>query len=164
MTLATLSLADHSTIRLLRACQSDVPEIVRMLADDSIARSRGDNDAEQDAAAYQRAFALIDADPAQLLVIGRTADDQPAATCQLTLIPGLSRVGSTRLQIEAVRVAESQRGSGLGTALINWALDEGRRRGATLAQLTSDGERTDARRFYERLGFVASHVGFKYAL
>ncbi|MDN5726319.1 MAG: GNAT family N-acetyltransferase [Propionibacteriales bacterium] len=164
MVVATLSLADGSRVRLLRSIEADVPEIVRMLADDSIASSRGDSTSVEDAAAYFRAFAAIDADPAQLLVIGRTADGDPVATCQLTFIPGLSRAGSTRLQIEAVRVSPSLRGSGLGSALLNWALNEGRRRGATLAQLTSDRERTEAHRFYERLGFVFSHAGFKRVL
>jgi ribosomal protein S18 acetylase RimI-like enzyme len=80
---------------------------------------------------------------------------------QLTFIPGLSRAGSTRLQIEAVRVRRDHRDRRIGEAMMRWACDEGVRRGATLAQLTSDRSRTSAHRFYERLGFVPSHVGFK---
>ena len=80
---------------------------------------------------------------------------------QLTLIPGLSRGGASRMQVEAVRIAEGLRGSGLGSAMLRWAVDEARRRGAALVQLTSDARRTDARRFYERLGFEPTHVGFK---
>ena len=83
---------------------------------------------------------------------------------QLTSIPGLARAGATRLQIEAVRVRAELRGNGLGGAMIAWAVAEGRRRGAGLVQLTSDQTRLDAHRFYERLGFAASHVGFKLAL
>jgi GNAT superfamily N-acetyltransferase len=80
---------------------------------------------------------------------------------QLSLIPGLARGGTKRLLIEAVRVARSARGSGLGTALLGWAHDWGRAHGASLAQLTSDKTRVEAHRFYERLGYVASHEGFK---
>ena len=87
-----------------------------------------------------------------------------AATMQLTLMPSLSRGGAMRLQIEAVRVAGSARGGCLGTALFTWAHDWGRAQGATLAQLTTDASRTDAQRFYERLGYVPSHVGCKLPL
>ncbi|GAA4655510.1 GNAT family N-acetyltransferase [Arthrobacter cryoconiti] len=74
---------------------------------------------------------------------------------------GLSRLGATRLTVEAVRVAAKLRGIGLGSAMLDWAVAEGRRRGAALVQLTSDKKREDAHRFYERLGFAATHVGFK---
>ena len=83
---------------------------------------------------------------------------------QLTFIPGLARGGATRLQIEAVRVRSDLRGNGLGGAMITWAINEGRRRGSQLIQLTSDGSRAAAHRFYERPGFEASHVGFKLLL
>ncbi|WP_337662165.1 GNAT family N-acetyltransferase [Actinoalloteichus sp. AHMU CJ021] len=85
-------------------------------------------------------------------------------TLQLTLISGLSRRAATRAQIEAVRVREDQRGGGLGRALLEWALDQARQRGAVLAQLTTDVRRVDALRFYERLGFQASHHGLKLPL
>ena len=80
---------------------------------------------------------------------------------QLTLIPGLARGGATRMQVEAVRVAESVRGHGLGSAMMRWAIEDARARGAALVQLTSDSRREDAHRFYDRLGFAASHVGLK---
>jgi GNAT superfamily N-acetyltransferase len=80
---------------------------------------------------------------------------------QLTLIPGLARGGAKRLQIEAVRLATSTRGSGLGAALFEWAHAYGERHGATLALLSSDKTRIDAHRFYDRLGYQASHEGFK---
>nr|WP_232488257.1 GNAT family N-acetyltransferase [Brevibacterium antiquum] len=82
-------------------------------------------------------------------------------TLQLTLIPSLSRRGSTRLQIEAVRIGPDAQGLGLGTAVFEWAHDCGRRFGASLAQLTTDKSRTDAQRFYARLGYEASHEGLK---
>ena len=87
--------------------------------------------------------------------------DTVAATAQLTVIPGLSRGGATRLQIEAVRVASPWRGRGLGGALLEWAHEHGRARGAVLSQLTTDASRVDAHRFYERLGYEASHLGLK---
>jgi len=77
------------------------------------------------------------------------------------VIPSLSRRGALRAQVEAVRVARSQRGRGLGQALLRWAVEEARSRGCSLLQLTTDKQRTDAQRFYERLGFVASHEGMK---
>lgn len=85
-------------------------------------------------------------------------------TLQLTLVPGLSRRGATRSIIEGVRVHADERGSGLGTRFIQWAIEESRAAGCQLVQLTSDRSRTDAHRFYERLGFEASHVGFKLQL
>jgi GNAT superfamily N-acetyltransferase len=83
---------------------------------------------------------------------------------QVSFLPGLARRGSLRAQIEAVRVAGSTRGSGLGAAMMTWAIDEARRRGCALVQLTSDKSRADAHRFYQRLGFVPSHEGMKLAL
>jgi GNAT superfamily N-acetyltransferase len=85
-------------------------------------------------------------------------------TLQLTVIPGLSRRGATRSIIEGVRIHADERGSGLGTQLIEWAIDASREQGCQLVQLTSDRTRTDAHRFYERLGFTASHTGFKLQL
>ena len=84
-----------------------------------------------------------------------------AGTLQLTVIPGLARRGALRAQIEAVRVREDLRGQGLGHELFAWAVEEARRRGCALVQLTTDKRRADAHRFYGRLGFVASHEGFK---
>jgi GNAT superfamily N-acetyltransferase len=87
-----------------------------------------------------------------------------AGTMQLTFIPGLARRGALRAQIEAVRVREDLRNQGLGGALFTWAIEEARRRGCALVQLTTDKRRADAHRFYGRLGFTASHEGFKLRL
>jgi GNAT superfamily N-acetyltransferase len=86
------------------------------------------------------------------------------ATMQLTFIAGLSRRGALRMQIEAVRVAASQRGRGLGAAMMEWAIERARLRGCAVVQLTTDKSRTDAHRFYQRLGFLASHEGLKLTL
>ncbi|KZB81535.1 GNAT family N-acetyltransferase [Amycolatopsis regifaucium] len=142
------------------ARRDDVAAIVEMLADDQIGATR---DSTDDLTPYLKAFEEIDADPAQLLIV---ADDagETVGTLQLSIIPGLARKGALRGQIEAVRVRASHRGSGLGGELMRWAIDESRRRGCALVQLTSDVKREDAHRFYERLGFVASHTGFKLKL
>ncbi|GAA3054005.1 hypothetical protein GCM10020000_40020 [Streptomyces olivoverticillatus] len=91
-------------------------------------------------------------------------DGRTVGTLHLTVIPGLSRRGATRSLVEAVRIHRDERGSGLGTQLIQWAIEASRREGCSLVQLTSDATRVDAHRFYERLGFEASHLGFKYRL
>lgn len=93
-----------------------------------------------------------------------TLDADVVGTLQLSFLPRLARRGALRGQIEAVRVHGSYRGRGLGAAMITWAIDEGRRRGCALMQLTTDKSRVDAHRFYLRLGFVASHEGLKLSL
>ncbi|MFI6878331.1 GNAT family N-acetyltransferase [Streptomyces sp. NPDC050400] len=142
------------------AAAEDVPAIVAMLADDPLGARRESPD---DLAPYLAAHARLAADPNQHLVVA-VREGRVVGTLQLTVIPGLSRMGSTRSVIEGVRVHADERGSGLGTQLIEWAVEESRRQDCQLVQLTSDATRTDAHRFYERLGFVASHVGFKLPL
>lgn len=142
-----------------RARPEDVEAIVAMLADDPLGATRekpGDP-------GYAKAFTEIDSDPQQLLAVAEL-DGAVVGTLQLTFIPGLSRVGATRALIEAVRIRTDQRGNGLGQRLIEWSIGEARRRGCVMVQLTTDASRVDAHRFYERLGFVASHVGMKLAL
>ena len=146
---------------VLRTAQADdVAAIVALLAADQLGATR---DHAGELAPYLKAFRAIDADPAHLLVV---ADDagRVVATFQLSFLPGLARRGALRAQIEAVRVAEAQRGRGLGEAMMRWAIEEARRRGCALVQLTSDKTRADAHRFYVRLGFVASHEGMKLRL
>ncbi len=152
--------AEH--LRVRRAEAADLPALVALLADDPLGAAR-ESAGEGSASAYARAFALVDADPAHLLVAVQDADDV-VGTLQLSFLPGLSRRGELRAQIEAVRIRADRRGAGAGEALIAWALAEARRRGCGLVQLTTDRSRRDAHRFYERLGFVASHVGYKRAL
>ncbi len=148
---------------LRTATDADVAAIVGLIAADQLGATRDGVRDEADLAAYTAAFRSIDADPAHLLVVAER-DGQIVGTLQLSFLPGLARRGALRAQIEAVRVAQSERGSGLGAAMMRWAIDEARRRGCALLQLTSDKTRTDAHRFYARLGFVASHEGMKLAL
>ncbi|MFE1842908.1 GNAT family N-acetyltransferase [Streptomyces sp. NPDC059515] len=138
----------------------DIPAIVGMLADDPLGAQRESPD---DLGPYLAAWERLDADPHQHLVVAVRAG-RVVGTLQLTVIPGLSRRGATRSVIEAVRVHADERGSGLGTQIREWGIDESRRQGCQLVQLTSDKTRADAHRFYERLGFTASHVGFKLPL
>ncbi|MEU7054518.1 GNAT family N-acetyltransferase [Streptomyces sp. NPDC046197] len=142
------------------ATPEDVPAIVDMLADDPLGARR---ESPGDLTPYLAALKRVTADPNQRLVVV-VRDGHVVGTLQLTLIPGLSHRGATRSIIEAVRIHADERGSGLGTRLIEWAIDESRRQDCRLVQLTSDNTRTDAHRFYERLGFTASHVGFKLKL
>ncbi|MFD0062543.1 GNAT family N-acetyltransferase [Streptomyces sp. NPDC056690] len=142
------------------AVADDVAAIVAMLADDALG---ADRESPDDLTPYAEAHARIAGDPNQHLVVA-VREGRTVGTLQLTVIPGLSRKGSTRSIIEGVRIHADERGSGLGTLLIEWAVDESRRQNCQLVQLTSDATRTDAHRFYERLGFEASHVGFKLQL
>jgi ribosomal protein S18 acetylase RimI-like enzyme len=142
------------------AAAEDLPQIVAMLADDPLGATRESPD---DLTPYLTALARLVDDPNQHVVVA-VRGAQVVGTLQLTVIPGLSRKGSTRAVIEGVRVHADERGSGLGTHLITWAVEESRRQDCQLVQLTSDATRTDAHRFYERLGFTASHVGFKLQL
>ncbi|MFK0152272.1 GNAT family N-acetyltransferase [Streptomyces sp. NPDC090499] len=139
------------------AVADDVPAIVGMLADDPLGARRETPD---DLAPYLSALERLSADPNQQLVVA-VREGRVVGTLQLTIIPGLSRRGATRSIIESVRIHADERGSGLGTRFIEWAIDESRRQGCQLVQLTSDTSRVDAHRFYERLGFTASHTGFK---
>lgn len=160
--------AGDRAFAVTRASRDDVPAIVELLADDPLGAGREG----EDRVPYLAAFDAIDQDPAQFLAVVheqaevglRAAGSTVVATLQLTLIPGLSRGGATRLQIEAVRVGRWAQGIGLGTALLEWAHAWGAARGARLAQLTTDTSRTEAQRFYERAGYTPSHIGMKRSL
>lgn len=147
-----------------RARRADLPAIVALLAADPLGRAREDV-ASPLSQAYWDAFDAIDADGNQLLAIAEDAEGGAViGVMQITFVPGLSRKGAWRGQIEGVRVAEAARGSGLGRRFFEWAIARCRDRGCALVQLTSDATRPDAHRFYEALGFVPSHVGFKLGL
>ncbi|MGW1800587.1 N-acetyltransferase family protein [Streptomyces sp. NPDC001984] len=147
-------------LEIRAAVADDIPAIVGMLADDPLGVRRESPD---DLTPYLTALKRLEGDPNQHLVVA-VREGRVIGTLQLTIIPGLSRRGATRSIIEAVRIHADERGSGLGTRLIEWGIDESRRLDCQLVQLTSDTSRTDAHRFYERLGFTASHVGFKLQL
>ncbi|MEU8654298.1 GNAT family N-acetyltransferase [Streptomyces sp. NPDC048737] len=147
-------------LEIRAAVAEDVPAIVGMLADDPLGARRESPD---DLTPYLSALERISADANQRLVVA-VREGRVVGTLQLTIVPGLSRRGATRSIIEGVRVHADERGGGLGTRFIEWAIEESRRENCRLVQLTSDSTRTDAHRFYERLGFEASHVGFKLQL
>lgn len=151
---------DSGMFTLRRARKADLPRILALLVDDQLGATRENLD---DPAPYERAFDAIDGDPSHLLVVGELGGDV-VATFQLSYLPGLSRQGSWRAQIEAVRVSGALRGQGVGALMIEWAIEEARERGCSLVQLTTDKSRSSAHRFYERLGFVASHEGMKLKL
>ncbi len=127
--------------------------------DDVLGRSREDS-SELAIEPYKTAFAAIEADPNQLLAVAIDGEEI-VGTLQLSFIPGLSRKGALRGQIEGVRVASARRGGGIGKAMIQWGIAQCRDRGCRYVQLTTDKRRTDAHRFYEGLGFEPSHAGYK---
>ncbi|PBB92401.1 MULTISPECIES: GNAT family N-acetyltransferase [unclassified Mesorhizobium] len=148
-----------SEVLIRRADKADLAAIVAMLADDALGRAR-ENASVPLAQAYQDAFAAIDGNPNHFLAV--MADGaEVIGTLQISFIPGLSLQGAWRGQIEAVRVAASRRGDGLGQRLLEWAIERCRERGCRVVQLTTNKSRLDAHRFYERLGFKASHIGYK---
>jgi GNAT superfamily N-acetyltransferase len=142
-----------------RAKLDDLKEIVSLLADDKLGRTREQASSEV-AESYLDAFAKINGDPNQYLMVIEN-DGEVIGTCHLTLMPSLTFSGSTRLQIEAVRVNSSIRGQNLGQQMIEFAINWGFDHGATIIQLTTNKERPDALRFYEKLGFKATHEGMK---
>ena len=145
-----------------RATEADVPAIVRMLADDTLGASRETLGAES-LPRYLDAFRVIDADANQFLLV---VDDgkEIVGTLQLTFIAGLARGGLKRGLVEAVRVASDRRGEKIGEAMLAWAVDKCRHERCGIVQLTTDKSRTDAHRFYDRLGFEPSHIGYKMML
>jgi GNAT superfamily N-acetyltransferase len=160
--LVTLDIGESAVV-LRRAAAGDLSAIVGLLAADQLGAARDGIRDDADLQAYRRAFAAIDRDPAHVLLVAQ-AGDRVVATMQLSFLPGLGRRGALRAQIEAVRVHQDFRRGGLGQAMLTWAIDEARRRGCALVQLTTDKSRTSAHRFYERLGLVASHEGMKLTL
>ncbi|MCD2443086.1 GNAT family N-acetyltransferase [Agromyces sp. SYSU K20354] len=150
-------------ITLRRATSDDLDRLMALLADDAVSASRGDVAAPDDRLAYLDALEQIIGDASNDLLVATDPAGRLVGTFQLTRIPGMARRGATRLQVEAVRVRSESRSSGIGTAMMTWVRDVAAPAlGSPLVQLTSDAARADAHRFYERLGFHGSHVGFKY--
>lgn len=154
---------DAATVTFRLAEKGDLPAIVSLLADDSLGATR-ERDETPLPACYAEAFDRMAAFGGHQLVVAVAPDGAIVGCLQLMLLPGLARQGLTRAQIEAVRVERSYRGRGLGAQLIRDAVERARAAGCGLVQLTSDNSRADAHRFYERLGFTASHIGFKLML
>lgn len=135
---------------------------MRLLADDALGATR-EHPEEPLAQAYWDAFAAMGAQEGNELLVAEL-DGAIVGCLQLTIVPGLSRGGMTRGQLEGVRVSAGHRGHGIGEVLARAAIDRARAQGCRLVQLTTDKTRVDAHRFWERLGFEASHVGMKLPL
>lgn len=145
-----------------RATRADLPAIVAMLADDALGATREDTSTPLNAA-YRAAFDAIERDENQFLAVAEE-DGSIVGCLQLTFLPGLSRLGAWRAQVESVRIASAARGTGLGRRMMDWAAETAKARGCTLLQLTTDKTRSDAHRFYEGLGYEATHIGYKRTL
>lgn len=144
------------TVRFRPARREDVAAIVALLADDPLGAQRE----TAGAATYLAAYDRIAADPNARLIVGEAAG-RIVATYQLNFLHGLSLKGATRAQLEAVRVAADLRGRGTGALLVADAEARAKAGGARLLQLTTHKSRARAHAFYERLGFTATHIGYK---
>lgn len=163
LTLPVRLSARAGSVVVRNAADGDLDALMALLSDDPISAARGDVAAPEDHPQYAAALRSITDDPANALLVAEDESSRLVGTLQLTRIPGMARRGSTRLLVEAVRVSSALRSGGIGGALMRWVTDVAAPDlGTPLVQLTSDAARTDAHRFYERLGFTASHVGFKY--
>ena len=143
-----------------KATQEDVHDIVHMMANDTLGNLREDA-SDPLPQMYYDAFGNISRDNKQELMVMEDEEGSIIATMQLSFIQYLTYKGGIRAQIEAVRVHEDYRGHGLGEQLFTWAINRAKERGAHVVQLTTDKRRPDALRFYEKLGFTASHEGMK---
>jgi GNAT superfamily N-acetyltransferase len=150
---------DALELQFRPATRTDLPVIVRMLAEDELGsqRERFESPLPQ---VYYAAFEAIVANPNQELIVAEL-EGEVVGTLQLMYLPSLSYQGGTRAQVESVRVLQRLRGQGIGAKMMEWVIERARQRGCHLMQLTSHKSRAEAHRFYERLGFTKSHVGMK---
>lgn len=144
------------------ATLQDLDQIVAMLADDVLGSKR-ERYEQPLPASYLQAFQAIAEDPNNELVVA-CFENEVVGVQQITFTPYITHQGGWRATIEGVRTVSSVRGKGVGTQLINWAIERAKERGCHLIQLTTDKQRPDAMRFYERLGFQATHEGLKMKL
>lgn len=150
----------RSTLRIRKATATDLPQIVRLLTDDLLGAGRESTSSSQ-LESYRSAFEAISQSPHIELLVGELSDGLPVAVLQLTITPCITRQGSWRATLEGVRVASHCRGMGLGRQLLEHAIDRAREQNCRMVQLTTDKRRPDAKRFYESLGFEATHEGMK---
>ena len=147
-------------MKIRKAKESDVSAIVALLANDKLGKLR-ENYKEPLPQKYYDAFEAINRDQNQELIVVENETEQVISTMQLSFIPYLTYQGGVRAQIEAVRVHEDYRNKGIGQQLFEWAIQRAKKNGAHVVQLTTDKKRPDALKFYEKLGFTASHEGMK---
>ncbi len=143
-----------------KATENDVSAIVAMIADDELGKKREDFQSPLPSS-YLHAFAKITADKNQELMVVENERSEIIGTLQLTFIQYLTYQGGIRAQIEAVRIREDNRGLGTGKKMFEWAINRAKEKKAHLLQLTTDKKRPEALKFYEDLGFKASHEGMK---
>ena len=148
------------TVSFRAATRADLPALIGLLSDDALGTRR---EATADDPRYLAAWEAVSADPHQHLLVAELGGEV-VGMMQVTRTPGLSRAGAWRATLESVRIRADQRGTGDGAKFIEFAVELARRHGCRLVQLTSDVRRTEAHRFYGRLGFKASHTGFKLEL
>lgn len=147
-----------SRVKIRPARSNDVAAIVAMLADDALGRGR-ERLEDPLPPSYFRAFAAVERDPNIQLVVAEGEGGEVIGCLQLCILPGLSSQGASRALIEDVRVASHCRSRGIGEQLVQWAVAEAQAKGCKLVELLTHNSRVDAQRFYQRLGFAASHVG-----
>lgn len=154
--------ATDADIMIREAREDDLAALIAMFASDALG-GHGDTTAPEAFADYARAFAAIEASSDQTLYVAERGGEA-VGTFQTMVTTSLTGRGASSMIIEAVQTREDMRGQGIGALMIEFAVAEAKRRGVRLVQLTSNAKRTDAHRFYERLGFKPSHLGFKMAL
>lgn len=147
-------------MKFRKATKNDVSKIVEMIADDELGKAR-ENFQTPLPTEYLKAFENINADQNQELIIVENENSEIIGTLQLTFIQYLTYRGGIRAQIEAVRIRKDQRGLGIGKTMFQWAINRAKERNAHLLQLTTDKKRPKAIKFYEALGFKATHEGMK---
>lgn len=147
-------------MKFRKATKEDIPQIVKMIADDELGKLREDYKNPLPST-YYKAFDNIDNDHNQELIVIQDIDSSIIGTLQLSFIQYLTYKGGIRAQIEAVRIRKDKRGKGLGETLFKWAIQRAKDRDAHLIQLTTDKKRPEALKFYEKLGFKTSHEGMK---
>ena len=146
-------------LKFRQATVIDIEALVRLLGEDALGAKREDLAVPLNQR-YTDTFQQIRKDPNNELIVVEL-DGELVGMLQLTFIPYLTHTGSWRCLIEGVRIAANHRGKGLGAEFFNWAISRAREKEGSIVQLTSDKQRLGAIRFYESLGFNATHEGFK---
>ncbi|WP_425327142.1 GNAT family N-acetyltransferase [Rhizobium sullae] len=152
----------ETSLLIREAREDDLPELIAMFAADDLG-GHGDTNDPAALSGYARAFAAVAASPDQTLYVAERGSEV-VGTFQTMITTSLTARGSSSMIIEAVQTRGDMRGQGIGARMMEFAIAEAKGRGMRMVQLTSNAKRKDAHRFYERLGFKPSHLGFKMAL